>query len=303
MIFVCPTCKSDLVREESALRCDRCAKSYPIDADIADFAEGQYYDVFTGTEELTPEHRAGLALEEAGARWRIEHYYAPRLTDRGRVLDCGCGNGLSVESLLALGHDAWGIDLSALRKWQWRDRTHRDRLAVASALSLPFATGAFDAVLSSGVIEHIGVRELGGATYSVTPLPERDALRRVFVAELLRVTRPGGRVYIDCPNGFFPIDFWHSKVGGRGRWHSTDEGFLPTLPEIRRLVGSVQPRATVSLHTARGRFAFRQVSRHWYGRLLRGPAAGFIRLLDAPPFRRLAPWLTPYLVVEVATAT
>lgn len=235
-------------------------------------------------------------MEEAGARWRIERFYAPLLPRAARVLDCGCGNGLSVDTLIDLGHDAWGIDLSALRKWQWRGRRNRDRLGVASALGLPFADGSFDVVISSGVIEHIGVAELGGESYSVTPMPERDALRGQFIDELLRVTRAGGSIWIDCPNGLFPIDFWHGKVGGRGRWHSLAEGFLPTFAEIRRLV---EPRATVTLQSARDRFAFRQVGRHWFGRLLRGPAAAFLRALDLAPLRPLAPFVTPYLVVRI----
>ena len=241
-------------------------------------------------------------MEEEGARWRIQRYYAPKLTDFKRVLDCGCGNGISVDTLMALGFDAWGIDLSALRKWQWRQRQHRDRLAVASALSLPFPDASFDAVLSSGVIEHIGVSEIGGTTYSVTPLPERDALRRQFLAELLRVTRAGGSIFVDAPNGRFPIDFWHGGVGGRGRWHSLSEGFLPTLGEITRLVQSIDPKATVRMRSARDRFAFRQVGRHWFGRVLRGPAALFLRALDLPGIRVLAPLVTPYLVVEIRTA-
>ena len=50
---------------------------------------------------------------------------------------------------------------------------------------LSILTGTY-LVISSGVIEHIGVEEHGGASYSVRPLPDRDALRARFVGELLR---------------------------------------------------------------------------------------------------------------------
>ena len=263
-----------------------------MDSGIVDFSGGAYYDTFSSELELTEEHRRGLEAEVGGSRWRIERFYAPLLKPGWRVLDCGCGNGVSVDVLAERGFEAWGIDLSALRKWQWRERRNRDRLAVASALLLPFADEAFDAVISSGVVEHIGVSEVGGATYQVTPLPDRDELRRTFVAELLRVTKAGGRVFVDCPNGAFPIDFWHGPVGGRARWHRLDEGFLPTFEEIRSYARDVE----IVARSPHRRFAFRQVGRHWYGRLMALPMALFFatagRILARTP-------LNPYLVVEM----
>jgi len=260
---------------------------------IADFSGGRYYDSFHSEDELTPEHKTGLAAEVAGSRWRIEKFYLRLLTPGSSVLDCGCGNGVSVDVLNEHGIDAWGVDLSALRKWQWRQRTFRDRLGVSDALRLPFGDESFDAVISSGVIEHIGVEETGGAQYRVRPLPERDALRQTFIDELLRVTRPGGRVFVDCPNGAFPIDFWHGGEGGRARWHSRDEGFLPTFREIKMWAkGSAR---AISPHR---RFAFRQVGQHWYGRLFALPMALWFAVMRAIPFlARTA--LNPYLVVEI----
>lgn len=267
---------------------------YPVASGIVDFSGGQYYDAYEPGQELTEEHQRGLEAEISGSRWRIERYYAPRLPARARVLDCGCGNGVSVDTLIERGFDAWGVDLSSLRKWQWTERAHRERLAVASALRLPFEDGAFDAVISSGVIEHIGVAEEGGASYRVTPLPDRDAQRRAFVDELLRVTRPGGSVFIDCPNGAFPIDFWHNSVGGRARFHRRDEGFLPTIEEIRTYV----PGAHIVAHSPHRRFAFRQVGRHWYGRLFALPMS----VLFALAGRVIAGTsLNPYLIVEIRT--
>ena len=67
---------------------------------------------------------------ESGAVSRIQGFYLPLLRrlarERGpalplRVLDCGCGNGLSVDLLNEAGLDAWGNDLSKLRRWQWRE--------------------------------------------------------------------------------------------------------------------------------------------------------------------------------------
>ena len=289
---VCPACRGTLVRAVETLRCTSCDAKYPVDFDIADFSGGAYYDAYEPGQELSEEHRRGLAAEVFGSRWRIENYYAPKLGKGSRVLDCGCGNGVSVDVLMDLGFDAQGVDLSSLRKWQWRQRLHRDRLAVASALRLPFADGVFDSVLSSGVIEHIGVAEEGGASYRVTPLPDRDEQRRAYVGELLRVTRPGGSVFIDCPNGAFPIDFWHGTVGGRARFHAHDEGFLPAVAEIE----GYAPGTRITAHSPHRRFAFRQVGRHWYGKLLAWPVA-LAFAIAGRAFART--WLNPYLVLEI----
>lgn len=294
----CPVCRGALRREGETLHCAGCGAAYPCSGGIADFSRGNYYDEFESEDQLAAEHRLGLAAEVAGARWRIEKFYAPKLAQSRAVLDAGCGNGVSVDVLNALGHEAWGIDLSALRKWQWLQRERRDRLAVASALELPFESGVFDAVISSGVIEHIGVAEKGGERYEVRPLPERDALRENYVRELMRVVRPGGKVFIDCPNGAFPIDFWHSTVGGSARFHARDEGFLPAFDDIRRLVKHVAPGASVRALSPHRRFAFKQVGRHWYGKLMALPMTIFFAIAGGL-FASTA--INPYLVVEITT--
>ena len=306
--LVCIDCRSALRRDGSVLQCNGCASWFQIEDDIADFARGAYYDQFDGDEgTLTECQTCGLCNEEFGARGRIEDFYLPLILSfrpesgpgQVRVLDSGCGNGLSVQLLRDAGVDAWGNDLSALRKWQWRNHPHRDRLVVADTGKLPFPDGYFDVALSSGVLEHIGVDEIGGETYSVTPRPERHELRSRFIRELLRVVRPGGVLYLDFPNGAFPIDFWHGTVPGGARWHSLSEGFLPKVGEIRgylRETGDYK----VSPMSPRTRLRMRQVGQHWWGRLLRLPMTSLLRLMEVPGFRWLASsGLNPYLVLRV----
>jgi SAM-dependent methyltransferase len=216
------------------------------------------------------------------------------------VLDSGCGNGLSVDLLSAAGVDAWGHDLSALRKWQWRQRRMRERLVVADATSLPFPDGFFDVVISSGVIEHIGVEERGNPRYSVTPLAGKEGMRIGYLRELLRVVRGGGRLIVDCPNGAFPIDFWHGDKAGGARWHSLREGFLPTFRDIARWACAADGTARVGSLPTRGRLRFQQVGAHWYGRLFAIPMAVLLRIMEVPGLRWLARSpLNPYLVIEI----
>lgn len=303
--LVCPSCRGALVRDGARLTCAR-GHVWRADGGIADFAAGAYYDSFDETTELRAEHRAGLELEYDGTRRRILDYYLPLIAAAGvtspRVLDCGCGNGLSVDLLRERGIDAWGNDLSALRKWQWRERREKERLVVASALSLPFENGAFDVVISSGVIEHIGVDETAVPRYTVRARADRDEARLAFFAELGRVTRAGGLLFIDCPNRLFPIDFWHADAPGRPRFHSPFEPFLPSFGELRALVRRAIPGARVEPLSPWKRLQFFQASRYWYGRLL-GPAAGaMFRLMQTRALRFLAATaVNPFLVAKIET--
>ncbi len=298
-MLVCPSCRSALAEAPASLRCTRCGIDYPREDGIADFANGRYYDAFDPAAGLSEEQRAGLALEEEGTRHRLLGFYEPLLRayvpDARRVLDCGCGNGLAVDLLAGRGFEAWGNDLSLLRKWQWSERLHRDRLAVASGLALPFPDGWFDAVISSGVIEHIGVDESRSPRYTVRPRATRDEERLAFVSELLRVTRRGGCIFLDAPNGRFPVDFWHADAPGQARVHALNERFLPTARELRSLFreAGVQELRFLSPY---GRLQLRQVRRHWYGRALTLPAIALLRLMRVVPPLAASP-LNPFLVV------
>ena len=304
----CINCRGPLEVRYDRLHCSLCASEFPLNDGIADFSEGRYYDVFDPSLSVSEAHRIGLQNEAAGAEARIRDFFLPLIGRPGdgreaRVLDSGCGNGISVDLLSAAGVEAWGHDLSALRKWQWRERRMRERLVVADAAKLPFSSGFFDLVISSGVIEHIGVAERANPLYSVTPLVGRDALRTSYLRELLRVVRPGGRLIVDCPNGAFPIDFWHGDKAGGARWHSLGEGFLPTFGEVSRLARSADASARVVSLSSHRRLRFQQVGAHWYGRLFAMPMATLLRLMDLPGLRWLARSpLNPYLVVEITTS-
>jgi hypothetical protein len=90
--------------------------------------------------------------------------------------------------LRGLGFDAWGLDNAPLRRSQWSRLGSRAFLVVADGRSMPFATGSFDYVLCSGVLEHVGVTEFRHeGRYHVAPAADRDVHRATFWAELQRV--------------------------------------------------------------------------------------------------------------------
>lgn len=108
-----------------------------------------------------------------------------------RLLDIGCGWGELVLSSLALGADAEGIEPDD-------DEVAISRLLLASygfaptiyhgvGEQLSFADAEFDVVTCQHVLEH--VRDIGQV-----------------VAEMVRVTRPGGHLVVSVPNYLFPYE-------------------------------------------------------------------------------------------------
>ncbi|MEO7715215.1 MAG: methyltransferase domain-containing protein [Capsulimonas sp.] len=107
----------------------------------------------------------------------IETHY-PRKSDL-RILDIGCGTGAMLEDLSDFGQ-VTGADfaLEALRFC--RERNPEQTLARADARRLPFATDSFDIVTAMDVVEHI----------------DND---KAAMSEILRVLKPGGRVFVTVP--------------------------------------------------------------------------------------------------------
>jgi SAM-dependent methyltransferase len=98
----------------------------------------------------------------------------------GRVLDCGCGYGRTTAEAAALGWRAVGVDPSGRMLARAR-REHPGLVLVRAAPGpLPFRDGSFDAATLFAVL---------------TCIPE-DAAQRALVAELRRVLRPGGALYV-----------------------------------------------------------------------------------------------------------
>ena len=107
-----------------------------------------------------------------------------------RLLDAGCGSGRTLDELARFGR-ASGVDTSPEAVAAARRRGHRD-VRVARVEDLPFPDGAFDLVTCLDVIEH-------------TPDD------RATLAELRRVTRPGGLLVVTVP-AYQALWSWHDVV-------------------------------------------------------------------------------------------
>ena len=125
------------------------------------------------------------AVERAEARNRMVATVTD-LTGR-RVLDVGCQNGAWLVALGLAGARPTGIDVVAPAVEAARIRTAAHGVAaraeVGSACEMPFATGEFDVVASSDVLEHV---------------PDKVAM----LHECVRVLRPGGLLFLVAPVRF-----------------------------------------------------------------------------------------------------
>lgn len=107
----------------------------------------------------------------------------------GRALDLGCGRGRHAHALARQANlSVTGVDADAAELAATRDGLRlmaaKDWLLVnADARRLPFPDGAFDGVICSEVLEHI---------------IDYDAA----LAEIARVTRPGGVFALSVPRGW-----------------------------------------------------------------------------------------------------
>jgi SAM-dependent methyltransferase len=151
------------------------------------------------------------------------------------VLDVGCGVGATATALAGLGYNAYGVDLPEQAQHWAAAKNDPDHFIAASALRLPFPDNVFDFVYSLGVIEHIGT-VIGHCTLR----DDYVSLRRQYAREILRVTKPGGRVLIACPNKTFPIDVQHGPDDAAGKANP-----------IRSYIGA---RTGVNIHKTWGRY-------------------------------------------------
>lgn len=133
---------------------------------------------------------------------------------QSKILDLGCGNGISARLLNQADFDVVGTDISPLflaeaREWE----NPRLRYHVCDVLELPFESESFDVICSNELIEH---------------LPDVETA----LTEMIRVVRKGGRIVLSGPNlcsPLIPLFDWLSLMSGKsGRpvWGETKQQAL-----------------------------------------------------------------------------
>jgi len=150
-----------------------------------------------------------------------------------RILDVGCGTGIFTLDLLAAGARVTGLELSRpmLRRAGKKASGFPFSMVQGDMRGLPFTEGSFDKTVSVTAIEFV-----------------EDA--RAAVAELFRVTRPGGSVVVACLNSLSPWAVRRKAAAREGhsifrhaRFRSPEEmAGLASLPALVRTAVHFQKR-------------------------------------------------------------
>ncbi len=128
--------------------------------------------------------------DERQQEWRLQHLKRHRVeAGRHKVLDMAAGCGQFLLAALDAGFDCYGLEPDP---WRVSFVSHKimlsgrpagwaNRMVLGVGEELPFPDASFDYISSFQTLEHV-----------------QDPAR--VVAELLRVTRPGGAIHLMCPD-------------------------------------------------------------------------------------------------------
>ena len=147
-------------------------------------------------------------------------HYAPPCS---KILDLGCGNGISAKLLNQADFDVVGTDISSLFLKEAQDwENSRLRYQVCDVMELPFESESFNVICSNELVEH---------------LPDVETA----LTEMMRVVCKGGRIVISGPNlcsPLIPLLDWLNLMSGKsGRpvWGETKRQALQQFARNCRL--------------------------------------------------------------------
>ena len=235
-ILRCPLCKQDLCTRNAELRCEHCARTYPIVLGIPDLRV--YEDPLIPLEDdYRKGHKIQLQANQLSFAelvrfyWSLPTYPATPadlrerfirhvLTDEDRIegykekigtgdafVEVGCGTAALTKVAQSRFELSVGCDVAF--RWLLIARKRLEeaklpaRLVCCCADFLPFADGAFSSLASISVLEH---------------LPDA----KPAVREFGRVLKPQGRIFVCTTNRFSLAPEPHVRVWGLGflprRW-------------------------------------------------------------------------------------
>ena len=179
-----------------------------------------------------------------GRAWRGNCRLPDPLGGHGRALDIGCGSGKSTSTLIDMGYDAKGVDISGEAVSICEERFGGGRFSAGDVTSLPFQDGSFDYIVLVHVLEHVSDRRMADA-----------------VSEIFRVLSPGGYVFVrDFAPGDMresgregnPIDYFHRNPDDINRFFAGFEVIDSELVEERTRFGAIRRRSEILFRKPNG---------------------------------------------------
>jgi SAM-dependent methyltransferase len=152
----------------------------------------RHYDGLSFGEFSYGDRRAGF--------YPLVEEFVRKMRHDSQVIDVGCGAGFWLDEFRRRGlqeTQLTGVDLAPANVARARERGHR--ADVGNVLALEHPDAAFDGTFCAGVIHH-------------TPDPQRAW------QELVRITRPGGYIYLAVYNRWHPYFWVVHKATAPLRW-------------------------------------------------------------------------------------
>lgn len=224
----------------SIVRCSSCDLLFtnprPKANVIADLYKN-YYGEFDVQPAVSGKAIRSFVKENLGLRKLYHRLFGQYLSEvllkaKGKVLDIGCGSGSTIEELRRLGCKVYGIEPNPKAAQACIEKG----LDVACGVldSLDYTDNFFDTVIMMNVVEHL-------------PSPKRT------LDKIYRILRPGGHVYIYCPNAnsymaAFFREFWYG-------WHVPFHLYHFTPETMSELIGT-SPFKTIKMRTVSPDFLF-----------------------------------------------
>lgn len=209
------------------------------------------FDTIAGVyDSVFPAHVAEHYL-----RRRSRYIAALRDGPGATALDVGAGTGVLAERVADLGLSVVALDPFPKMLDQLRHRRPDIEAVVGSGEAMPFPDNSFDLTYCVAVLHHIA----------------EPARVRATIAEMIRVTRAGGKVLIWDHNPLNP--YWPYLMRRVPQDNGTER--LVPLPEIVAAIESAG--ATVARTQRLGLIP------EFLPRRLLGPATAFERLVEATP--------------------
>ncbi|GMV92279.1 MAG: hypothetical protein AMXMBFR82_20570 [Candidatus Hydrogenedentota bacterium] len=304
--LVCPRTHHPLVDRDGALFCPETGDTYsPNEEGYFDFTlDPAFYEMESTSEDYA---------EEQQASWRrfYDEFLKPWADrdDAKRILEVGCGVGMGIRYFAEEGYESYGLDIPCLSKFWKRIGNDPRHFILGDGAAMPFPDDYFDAVYTLGTIEHIGTK-VGHYTLA----DNYQETRIAFAREMLRVTKPGGRLLVTCPNKSFPIDIHHEPTDDAtpegsmrfrryvfdrfgmtlhkpfGKYH------LFSFGELRRLFCVDNNASAAEALPLKHYFAFKRTGSLGLLRLFKGAIVSYVENMPAV-LRRSC--FNPFLVVEI----